>query len=389
MGGAAVPAERNCAVEGGGQRRHDCSGLDAPTMDGAGTCADRSREGFGQGFRHGLRAVPRCVQPSGRSARSASCAIPGAPQRAVDRSCPRPAVPGGVSETRALELHAVSPALREAWPVERKLAGHTTRDTAVLPRVREGNGGDRATRGRRASSRSLRRRLPDAYVADLFSGSGGVAQHARRQGFKAKEFDIRHGKGGDLLAPGFRRNFARDMQEGKVIAVMIATPCSSFSLAQSRGGKALRSRLYPRGIPQFLTERERSRIEIGNRCLDVTIFVIRLCNKCNVPWMLENPSSSYLWCDKTLQRHVNAYADIHQCAFGAHWRKATRFGFGNISSEQIQKFQDPCCRCHGKHGYCSFRPSHKHIQLNGSAMTRAAAKYPPRLSRIIASTLIS
>ena len=111
-----------------------------------------------------------------------------------------------------------------------------------------------------------------SYVADLFSGSGAVSRQIRKRKVKAREFDIKYGKDGDLLEPSFRRLFSADVKEGRILAVMIATPCSSFSLAQSRGGKALRSREYPRGIPQSVTERERHRVELGNACLDVTIF---------------------------------------------------------------------------------------------------------------------
>ena len=108
---------------------------------------------------------------------------------------------------------------------------------------------------------------------------------------KAREFDIKHGKDGDLLEPSFRKVFSADVREGRILAVMIATPCSSFSLAQSRGGKALRSREYPRGIPQPTTERERHSIELGNACLDVTLSVIRLCNKHHIP---KNAKQGYL-----------------------------------------------------------------------------------------------
>ena len=116
---------------------------------------------------------------------------------------------------------------------------------------------------------------------------------------------------------------------------MLATPCSSFSLAISRSGRALRSSSHPRGEPIPMTHSERVRVADGNRALRATIRMIACCNQFRIPYALENPASSYLWKDPALQRVLsNAYlAKLHQCAFGARWKKATTIAFENCKGE--------------------------------------------------------
>ena len=163
---------------------------------------------------------------------------------------------------------------------------------------------------------------------------------------------------------------------------MLAPPCSSFSLAQTRT-VTLRNQLHPRGLPNVaFTDRERERIDLGNRILDVVIKLIQLCRRHRIPFCLEQPRTSFMLHDKFLQHALSTceaeWVTVDQCSFGARWKKPTTliFGFSKRSPQQ-------CRRCHGKHGWCSFRPGHKHIVLDGSSRTRAAAAYPPRLSHWI------
>jgi hypothetical protein len=81
-----------------------------------------------------------------------------------------------------------------------------------------------------------------------------------------------------------------------------------------------------------MTQSESDRILEGNRSLDATISIIRFCNHFGVKYILENPASSYLWSDPVLLSVTDSATDatIHQCAFGANWRKETRFCFGNF-----------------------------------------------------------
>ena len=81
-----------------------------------------------------------------------------------------------------------------------------------------------------------------------------------------------------------------------------------------------------------MTLRERARIDEGNRALDATIRLTAVCNHFGVPFALENPTSSYMWKDPLLSQALERATKVllHQCAFGAAWRKATTIAFGNL-----------------------------------------------------------
>ena len=80
--------------------------------------------------------------------------------------------------------------------------------------------------------------------------------------------------------------------------------------------------------------------------------------------------------------------DVHQCAFGSHWRKSTRLLFV-YATQDVLDLRNSLhrVRCHGRHGWCSHRPGHKHVHLEG-ALTTSAAAYPPRLARFLADCLV-
>ena len=120
----------------------------------------------------------------------------------------------------------------------------------------------------------------------------------------------------------------------RVHSIMLATPCSSFSIAVSRSGVALRSREHPRGIPKPMSLAQLNRIDQGNKALDATIKIIRLCNQHRVPYILENPALAYLWFDPALRCVIiNAFiVDVDQCAFKAPWKKTTKLCCGNFRS---------------------------------------------------------
>jgi hypothetical protein len=136
----------------------------------------------------------------------------------------------------------------------------------------------------------------------------------------------------DVCSASFFETFKHHASHANIKAIMLATPCNSFSLAVSRSGRALRSKTHPRGLPIQFTQIEQQRIRNGNKCLDATIAIIKVCNKFRIPWILENPQTSYIWSDSQLQAASNSATTVtvHQCAFGAKWRKATTFAFGNF-----------------------------------------------------------
>jgi hypothetical protein len=111
---------------------------------------------------------------------------------------------------------------------------------------------------------------------------------------------------------------------------MLAPPCSSFSVAQSRSGHAIRSNQFPAGLPN-LTGEQQNRIREGNRLANATIKLLKLCIHYTIPAILENPASSFLWKYPVLAPllAIGQHRVVHMCAFDARWRKATGIHFFN------------------------------------------------------------
>ena len=102
-------------------------------------------------------------------------------------------------------------------------------------------------------------------------------------------------------------------------------PCRTFSVAQSRGGRAIRCKDHPRGTPGFHTLAELDRIKEGNHILDKSVALLKALNRLAIPYIIENPFTSYLWSDPGMQECLKKgrYTRPHQCAFGAKHRKNT------------------------------------------------------------------
>ena len=72
------------------------------------------------------------------------------------------------------------------------------------------------------------------YVADLFSGKGGVAKACRQLGLRTKEWEVDAGEIFDLVRLPVRQKLKQDIRRGRVVSVMLAPPCMSFSAARGR-----------------------------------------------------------------------------------------------------------------------------------------------------------
>ena len=163
---------------------------------------------------------------------------------------------------------------------------------------------------------------------DVFCGTGGVADGCQQLGLVSLKFDICLHPKLDVLSSAFVKHFANAATNGQVAAVCLATPCSSFSLANSRSGRAIRSKEHPLGKPN-LTEAELARVRLGNNFAYATAKIARICIRNRIPCVIENPCSSYLLCCPDFQQllDLGKRVDLHQCAFGAKWRKYTSFSF--------------------------------------------------------------
>ena len=140
-----------------------------------------------------------------------------------------------------------------------------------------------------------RRGLKGQYVADLFSGDGGLAMACRKLGFAIAEWNIKHGRQCDLISRKVLRKLPLDIKSGKVLAAMLAPPCDSFLVAHNRL-KVIRTRDLSWGLPtDELIASELEKVKLGNACFKSCFSIIRLLDRYRIPWILENPITSKCW----------------------------------------------------------------------------------------------
>ena len=136
------------------------------------------------------------------------------------------------------------------------------------------------------------------YLADLFAGTGGVGRSsARRYRVPSRIYDINNGLEYDLTDRKVLRKLERDALKGRIIAAMLATPCTSWSVARNRTN-VIRTRDEPWGVSRPrkpFSEKDSRSLEMGNRTMRSTLRLLRLFTRLGIPWALENPFSSNMW----------------------------------------------------------------------------------------------
>ena len=227
---------------------------------------------------------------------------------------------------------------------------------------------------------------------DAFCGEGVIGSLAAKAGCCSRLYDTRFGIRGDFLNKSVRARLRRDMLIQNVIGLMLAPPCSSFCTIRNLT-RPIRSTSYPRGIPGWHPKNDQEKLEYGNRCLNQVIVAINLSRKSSCAFCLEHPAGSYMWHDPRLRTALEKcgaiIVTIDQCGFGTSWRKRTKLAFGHVDAKVIEKYWDPVqTRCHGKHGFCSFRGGHKHLILQGRGRTVRAAAYPTKMCERIVQALL-
>ena len=200
---------------------------------------------------------------------------------------------------------------------------------------------------------------------------------------------------GDLTSKRNLNIIKRDMRMRRLLAAMIATPCTSWSQARNRTN-VIRTAAEPWGNsspPKPLSRADIERLRVGNQTMRASIEIIRVAHSLGLPWALENPTGSVMWSTSFLRGMARdprvSVAVFDQCAFGQPWRKRTRVMFGNCDEADVEALR--LRRCHGKR-ICSFtrRP---HVQLTGSGpdgkpLTARAQEFPKSLSSQLARILL-
>ena len=158
---------------------------------------------------------------------------------------------------------------------------------------------------------------PGRFVIDAFADIQIIGDAVLSKGYRVISFEIGVDSRQDVLSPDFT-NFCK-ANAAAITAIMLPIPCRTFSVTQSRGGRALRSQQYPRGTPGFHTEAERARIREGNNILNKSTALSRVLNELRILCNIEKPYTSYLWYDAGIVQCLkdSRSVRIHQCAFGA------------------------------------------------------------------------
>ena len=344
------------------------------------------------GFR--LRRLHQGVPGGGSQSPSPGVALPNASLGAKHRPRQRLAHTAGSATPRRLAKSQVRDALREVCPTQCSIPRAPPSSARPLPVVR------RTSRGCRpwASSGQVPAMTPKhraRYFLDLFSGKGGVSAAWRRLGFRSFEFELQHGPASDLTSRSVLGRVLQSIRKGEVLGAMLAPPCSSFSVARDRT-VVIRTAEAPWGLPShFLSAKDQVRVATGNRCMRSALRILKVLDQLRLPWCLENPATSKIWCLPPLQQlmqqsHVQAVT-VDFCQFSTPWRKPTTLLFGNLDAQDVARLLHR--QCAGPPGLCS-RTGLPHKRLTGNApdgrpWTLHAQPYPPRLCADLAFALSS
>ena len=168
-------------------------------------------------------------------------------------------------------------------------------------------------------------------------------------------------------------------------------PCLTFSVARCSHAP-LRSSDYPSGLPH-LDELQKKQVTRANTLVRNMLRIVKLALAHNVPFIIENPHSSFLWKLPSMIALAETpgvrMIVCDQCMFGARWRKRTRFLVGAVNPLDAEGLAR---RCFGQR-YCD-RSGVKHQILQGRApggasWTLVAQKFPTPLALRLARVLLS
>ena len=372
----------------GALRRKFTSGFSTGPMAGGVSCQHENRRSIS--FRPQLHRVGSDMEAGvgGHETAPTTCStLP----TSTCRTFARPLLPTEVScrdqGKRPLGLRHQSEAIRSSWTNQPGVSSSPFSNSEACHSVRKTFGED----GPKIFCPKEEIKF-QGFVIELFSGCARLSESAAAHGYVAIAFDIDYGAGCDLLAKRVRFKLRKFIStfHSFIKMIWLGTPCTSWSRARRLDGgpKPLRDddvNLF--GFPN-LSQADQQRVKDGNSFLDVSKFFVDLAERYSLRWVIENPFTSRIW----LTPHVRALQDLgavlyelHFCAFGTPWRKATGL-LSNFS--QLATITRICHPCSGR---CEFTGK-KHIVLSGKDksgvwLTLRAQPYPFALCNQISSCL--
>lgn len=208
------------------------------------------------------------------------------------------------------------------------------------------------------------------HVSDLFSGCGSVSRAVLRTGFDSVAYVVRNGEKFNVVRNRVMLKLLKQIRGDVIFAVMLAPPCSSFSVAFQRNG-TVRSRQQPWGITD-LPNHLHSRVSEGNKTMKAAFRIAQTAHQAGIPWILENPYSS--WAFKTpearaLQQKGAVFLKLDQCQYGTPWKNRTGLLAGNLDVYDLARLNKTCDY---RDGRCS-KSGRPHVVLEGGRLTGPVA----------------
>ena len=199
-------------------------------------------------------------------------------------------------------------------------------------------------------------------------------------------WDISDGPMYDLERNENRQKLLGWLRCGAIRGWHAGFPCSSFSRARDcgPGPRRLRSPACPAGLPD-LPPADAAKVHSGNLLLNLVVTLADVSRKLQIPFMLENPNTSYTWkmprMSSLMQKPGVAQITVSYCRWGTPWRKDTKFVMYLLDPATLEGF-----RCTGRK--CCMT-GEKHVQLRGLGpdrqfLTKKAEPYPFALCRRLA-----
>ena len=232
------------------------------------------------------------------------------------------------------------------------------------------------------------RRLSTGRVfLEIFSGCGLLSRCMSDAGWEVVSWDICHGERYNLTDEENVRLIVSWLRSGRLQAIWLAPPCSSFSRARrwDGGPPPLRDAWHVAGRPG-LSPTDSEKVAVGNSLCDASAFIATVAARCQVPGGMENPGRSFLW-DMPTQRALLLETNVEEhvvdfCQYGTQWQKRTK-----IVSWHLARAHRMDARCIGRNHYCS-KSKKKHIPLTGKHSqgvywTLVAQPYPLLLCRCL------
>ena len=232
-------------------------------------------------------------------------------------------------------------------------------------------------------------RRPKSFCLEIFAGSARISQMLQKEGLAVYPIDTCIFPSHNVLLPDIEHRISYYIRSGRVQLVWMGMPCTTFSRARRCDGLGpgpLRSDEHLWGLPDLIPSDNR-KLQNGNELFLFTLRILQLCVSYKIPFVLENPLTSFAWEIPAFQRFYKTsnsqMRNLDFCMFGEDWKKPTRLVYNYIDLAPLSR------RCCSSNHVCS-RTSRPHVPLkglapNGKFWTLVAQPYPWCLAAEVAS----